>query len=176
MRPVPTSADETPPPARALAWLHRVEDGVLAGLLGTLVLLAPLQILLRNAFDAGVPWIDPLLRTGVLWLGLLGALAASRGDRHIRVDVAARALPPRAGLAARILTSLATAAICGVVAYHAGRFVGSEWEAGAAAWAGVPAWLLAAVIPFAFGAMALRHALHAWLAAVRLARSNEGAR
>lgn len=144
---------------RGLRGLHRLEDGLLALLLGAMVVLAPTQIVLRNFFDADIAWGDPLLRLLVLWLGLLGALVASRTDRHISIDVFSRVLSQRARSAARALTSLFTAGVAGVVAYHAGRFVASEFEFGSTAFASVPAWACAAVIPLAFGLIAVRHSL-----------------
>jgi TRAP-type C4-dicarboxylate transport system permease small subunit len=140
-------AISAPAPARfgALRWLHRLEDGVLALLLSSLVVLAPLQILLRNVFDSGVGWIDPLLRVLVLWVGLLGALAACRGNRHINMDVVARLLPERLGAAVQTLTSLFAAGVSGCLAWHGARFV--------------PAWALESVIPVAFGLMAVRFGL-----------------
>ena len=59
--------------------IHRVEDFVLALLLSAMILLASAQIFLRNLFDSSLSWGDPMLRILVLWVGLLGALAASRG-------------------------------------------------------------------------------------------------
>lgn len=144
---------------RGLRELHRIEDGVLALLLGVMIVLAPAQIALRNFFDADIAWGDPLLRLLVLWLGLLGALAASRSDRHIGIDVVSRVLSKRAGSAVRAFTNLFTSGVSAVVAYHAGRFVVSEFEFGSAAFAAAPAWACAAVIPFAFGLIAVRHAL-----------------
>ncbi len=67
--------------------LGRLEDALLVALLGVLLLLASTQILLRNLFDAGLTWADPLLRVLVLWLGLLGAMIASRSGKHITLDV-----------------------------------------------------------------------------------------
>ncbi len=139
--------------------LHRVEDGVLAVLLSAIVLLAPLQILLRELFGAGLAWVDPLLRALVLWVGLLGALAASRDGRQISMDAISRVLPARARAAAGALTSLFTAGISGLVAYHGARFVYSELRFESVAFSGIPAWLLESVIPFAFGWIALRYLL-----------------
>jgi TRAP-type C4-dicarboxylate transport system permease small subunit len=154
-------AISAPAPARfgALRWLHRLEDGVLALLLSSLVVLAPLQILLRNVFDSGVGWIDPLLRVLVLWVGLLGALAACRGNRHINMDVVARLLPERLGAAVQTLTSLFAAGVSGCLAWHGARFVRSEIEFSSVAFAGIPAWALESVIPVAFGLMAVRFGL-----------------
>lgn len=144
---------------RGLRALHRLEDGVLAFLLGTMIVLAPVQIVLRNFFDADISWGDPLLRLLVLWVGLLGALMASRAGRHISIDVLSRTLSKRATSGARALTSLFTAAVAGVVAYHAGQFVASELQYGGVAFASVPAWVCAAVIPFSFALIAVRHGL-----------------
>jgi TRAP-type C4-dicarboxylate transport system permease small subunit len=139
--------------------LHRVEDAALAVLLGAIVLLAPLQITLRELFETGLAWADPLLRALVLWVGLLGALAASRDGRHISIDAISRVLPARARAAAGVLTSLFTAGISGLVAYHGARFVHSELRFGSVAFSGIPAWWLESVIPFAFGWIALRYLL-----------------
>ena len=62
------------------AWIdriHRVEDALLVILLSLMILLAATQILLRNFFDLGFVWADPLLRALVLWLGLIGATVAT---------------------------------------------------------------------------------------------------
>ena len=143
----------------AVRALHRFEDVLLSLLLTTMIALASLQIFLRNVFDAGIGWADPLVRVLVLWLGLLGALAASRDDRQINVDVLSRLLPERARLGVRSLTSLATALAATLVAYHGARFVSSELEMATTAFAGVPTWALASIVPFAFGGIALRYGL-----------------
>jgi TRAP-type C4-dicarboxylate transport system permease small subunit len=144
---------------RCVRALQRTEDALLVVLLGATVLLAPLQIALRAVFGTGIAWIDPLLRVLVLWLGLLGALVASRDGRLINIDVMSRVLPPRPRAAAGALTSLFTAAVSGVVAYHAARFVASELRFGSVAFSGLPAWVLESVLPVAFGAIALRYLL-----------------
>lgn len=146
---------------RVLAVVHRAEDILLALLLGTLVLLAPLQIVLRNFFDAGWVWTDPFLRVLVLWVALLGALAASRQDRQIAVDVVSKFLAARSKAAVGALIDLFTAFVCSVVAYHSSLFVLGEWEFGSRAFGDVPAWLCQVVIPFAFAMIALRHASRA---------------
>ncbi len=141
--------------------VHRAEDLVLALLLGTLVTLAPLQIVLRNFFDAGWIWADPFLRVLVLWIALLGALAASRQDKQIAVDVISKFLSSRAKAVVGFLTGLFTAFVCSVVAYHAWLFVAGEREFGSKAFGEVPAWLCEVVIPFAFAMIAARHLGHA---------------
>lgn len=148
--------------AGATAWLRGLrylEDALLALLLGTMVLLASGQILLRNVFQAGLLWADPLLRALVLWVGLLGALVASRENRHISIDVLSRLLPARARGAAQAVTSLFTTGVSGVVAYHAVRFAASDYAAGTEAFSGVPAWIVESIVPFAFAVVALRYGI-----------------
>ena len=144
----------------ALGLLHRLEDGLLALVLGLLVLLAPLQLFLRNFFDAGIGWGDPLLRVLVLWVGMLGALAATRGRRQISIDFLSHLVGERLRSGVGVITSLFTTFVCALVAYHSARFVASEMEYAATAFAGVPAWTCEIVIPVAFGLIALRYALY----------------
>ena len=141
---------------RWLQWLGRIEDGLLVTLLTVLIGLAGLQILLRNVWDSGLSWGDPMLRVTVLWVGLLGALVATRDDKHIRIDVLSRYLPARRKVIIRRVTDWFSAGICGLLAYHGGRFVYLDWEAGITAFANVPAWLCELIIPAGFGLMALR--------------------
>ncbi len=72
---------------RLIDRLHRAEDGLLALLLAVMIVLAGTQILMRNLFDSGFVWIDPLLRVLVLWFGLIGATVATRHNKHIRIDL-----------------------------------------------------------------------------------------
>ncbi len=144
----------------ALVLLHRLEDAFLALILGLMVLLAPLQIVLRNFFDAGITWGDPLLRVLVLWVGMLGALAATRGRRQISIDVLSHVAGKRVQSGLGVVTSLFATLVSAIVAYHSARFVASEFEYETTAFAGVPAWTCEIVIPVAFGLIALRYALH----------------
>lgn len=149
------------PLLRALRVVHRVEDALIAVLLGAMVVLAGGQILLRNVLSGSAGWVDPLLRVLVLWVGLLGAVAASRSDKHIAIDGAVRALPPRARCLARGFTCAFTAAVAGLIAVHAARFVAMDRAAGVAAFAGVPAWVPELVLPVGFALIALRYLLRA---------------
>ena len=75
-------------------WWDRVDrvarsvgTALIVVVLSGLILLGAAQILLRN-LSIGFAWGDGLARLAVLWLGLLGALAASRDGRHIAIGAA----------------------------------------------------------------------------------------
>jgi TRAP-type C4-dicarboxylate transport system permease small subunit len=136
--------------------LAAIEDGILVFLLAAMIGLAGTQILLRNLWDTSIGWGDPLLRVTVMWIGLLGAMAASRDDNHITIDLVSRLLKGRAAALTRIITGLFSAVVCTALAWHGMRFVLFEREEQAIAFASVPAWLCELIIPVAFGIMALR--------------------
>lgn len=142
---------------RLAGLLARAEDALLVLLLSAMVLLAGGQILLRNGFDAGLVWADPLLRVLVLWVGMVGAMAAARADRHISIDILSRLLPEHARRHSRALTDVCTAAVCALLAWHAGRLVLVEHAGGAIAFANVPAWLCELILPIGFGVMGARY-------------------
>ncbi|KPJ93301.1 MAG: hypothetical protein AMJ53_07535 [Gammaproteobacteria bacterium SG8_11] len=153
-----TKSDPTLLP-RILNVIHRFEDSLLAILLIAMILLASAQIVLRNVFEISIVWADPLLRIMVLWLALIGALAASRENKHISIDVLTRVMNEKTRRATHIFTSLFTAVVTGLIAYHAGRFVVMEYETQNLV-LGIPAWVFEAIIPAAFALMAIRYLIH----------------
>ena len=124
--------------ARAGRWL---EDALLVLILTGMILLAAAQIVLRNFFDVGFIWGDELLRMLVLWLAVAGAVAASRSDKHIAIELLNRYLPERGALAAKVVVHLFTAAVAGVMAWHSLAFVRTSWEFGDVLLGSVPAWI-----------------------------------
>jgi TRAP-type C4-dicarboxylate transport system permease small subunit len=126
-----------------------------------LIVFASAQIVLRNVFSIGVTWGDGLIRLAVLWLALLGALAASRDDRHITVGALVRWLPPRAQHVAHVVASLFGAAVSGFFAWYSLLFVRDSQAFGDTLLNELPAWPLQAIMPIAFGLIAYRYLLQA---------------
>jgi TRAP-type C4-dicarboxylate transport system permease small subunit len=140
-----------------LFWvIHKIEEWLLVALTALLVILASSQILLRNIFDSGMPWNEPLLRILVMWIGLLGALVATRENRHINIDLVSRMVPKHYRHLIELINHLFTAFICFVIAEFSRRFIILEMEDGIEAFNGVPAWPFELIIPIAFALMALR--------------------
>jgi len=132
-----------------------VEDAILTFLLTAMIMLAFLQIILRNLVEISLSWGDPMLRILVLWLALSGAIIATRDDNHIRIDILSRFLPGICCGPLKRLTSLVSAAVCGIIAWYSLQFVIMEQEDGAAAFSNIPAWILELILPIGFGVMAL---------------------
>jgi len=150
--------------------LHWVEDAVLVGLLLLMIGMSVTQIFLRNLFEAGIVWSDVMVRILVLWVGLIGAMVASRQDNHITIDILDRYLPERSKVYANFVVKLFTALICTIVAYYSLLFVQMEFADGGMAFAQVPTWLCEAIIPFAFTVIALRYFLLSFMNLKRIVK------
>lgn len=137
--------------------LHRIEDTLLVTILLAMVTLAFSQIVMRNFLGTGNIWLDPLLRILVLWVGLLGALVATRQNKQISVDVLTRFLPERIKTISDIITRTFAAIISAIIAWHSFLFLIDEWHSGVMAFASVPAWLPESIIPIGFAVIALRY-------------------
>ena len=146
------------------------EDTVLVIVLGSMILLATAQIVMRNFFNFGFIWSDEVLRMLVLWLALAGAVAASRSDKHINVAVLDRFLPEKVKSAVKIVIHLFTAGICGVVTWHSVLFVQTSLEYGDLLMGGVPAWLPQLILPVGFGLICYRYSLFVIRGLVRMVR------
>lgn len=142
---------------RSYQTLLATETFLLLFFLFAAIFLASTQIILRIFFDNGIFWADSALRVMVLWIGMIGAMFASRSNRHIRIDVLSRYLPEKIKNKLWQLTDFVSAAVCISVAFYSIRFIQYEYEDGVIAFANVPVWLCEAIIPIAFIVMGLRY-------------------
>lgn len=152
---------------KALSKLHRVllktESLILVALLLSMILIAVVQILMRNFFGGGLLWADGYTRTCVLWVALMGAMIASRHHDHIAIEVLLQYLPRRKkGLAKRISYFL-TGLVCFIAAWFSADFVLQEYSYGGKAFAEIPSWWCETIIPFAFAVIALRYCVAAFM-------------
>ena len=133
------------------------EDASLVIMLCVLIGLAATQIFLRNIMDTGFVWADETLRLLVLWLVMLGAIAASRDDRHIRIDILSRFLSDKSKLVTTIVLDLFTAVVCAIVAWYAASFVLDSRGYEDTLLGGLPAWPFQLILPVAFACIAYRY-------------------
>jgi TRAP-type C4-dicarboxylate transport system permease small subunit len=148
--------------ACALRWLDRIETGLIAGLVLAMVLLAGAQIVLRDLFDTGLSWADPLLRAMVLWAAMLGALAAAREDKHIGLDVLTHFVHGHVRRVLRVVSFAFAACVCAALAWFGVGLIQLDYGAGTAT-AGIPNWLIETIVPLGFALLTLRFALRAFV-------------
>ena len=137
--------------------IHRIEDILLVVLLSSMIALASTQIILRNLFDFGMVWADPLLRIMVLWLGLIGATVASRDNHHIHIDLITRYLSKKWYLLIQTFVGQFTAWVCLLIAWHGIYWVQLEYLDGMIGLSGIPAWIFEIIIPITFTVIGLRY-------------------
>ena len=136
--------------------IHRLEDTLLVSALVSMLVMAVVQICLRNFFDAGLLWAESFLRILVLCIAMLGAMVATRESNHISIDALTRYLGTTLKAIVQFVIALFSAVVCSIVAYYAYEFVQFEYEDGTVAFADVPTWICQSIIPVGFSVMALR--------------------
>ncbi len=132
------------------------ENVALVVLFSTMMLLAVGQIVLREFFDTGIIWIEELVKLIVLWLAMVGSIAATRDDRHIRIDALAHILSDRAKAVVRIVVDLFAAGVCGVLAWYTYQYLKLEMEWGMSVLVDTPAWVAHIIVPIAFALVCYR--------------------
>ena len=133
-----------------------VENVLLVALLAGMMLLSVGQIIAREVFETGLFWSGEIVRIMVLWLAMIGAVAACRENRHIRIDAISHLLSDKAVGAARLLVDTFAATVCAVIAWHAWRYLQLEIEFEETVLIDTPAWMAHAVVPVAFALMSYR--------------------
>lgn len=127
-----------------------LETAALVTLLSAMMLLAVGQIVLREVFNTGFVWADELIKLMVLWLAMIGSIAACRDNRHIRIDALSHILPKIAVEITRVIVDVFAAIVCGVIALQAWRYLQVEIEYQDTVLVDLPAWIAHIVLPVAF--------------------------
>jgi len=140
--------------------IYILEDSLLVTFLAAMILLASGQIVLRNLFEIGFIWLDPLLRVMVLWTGLIGATIASRDNKHIRIDLLSRFLSKKTHLITQTFVGIFTSSVCLIIAWHGMNWISMDFADGLTSFANIPSWSLEVIIPIAFGFIGLRYLFH----------------
>lgn len=132
---------------------HRLLAIAAAGVLALLLGLMSVQVLARNFWNTGLPALDELTRSLLLYITLFGAALATLSGKHIRIDLAS-ALTPRWAARLAPLWHLVAAMVSVVLAWAAWRYWQVEWRfrAGGLVW-------LDLILPIGFGLLAVAHLL-----------------
>ena len=138
------------------------ENFALVALLAIMVLLSVLQIVNRQFLGGSlqIVWADEVIRTIVLWLAMVGSIAAARDNKHIRIDAVAHLVSSSVLRWIRVVVDLFAAGVCAMIGYHAWRLIMQEREWGDMSAIDVPVWLLHAIVPAAFILISYQFLLH----------------
>jgi TRAP-type C4-dicarboxylate transport system permease small subunit len=141
--------------------LLSAEVAFIVGSLGTMVVVAFLQVVLRNLFSTSMIWADEFLRHLLLWTGMIGASNATREGRHIGVDVLSRFFSSERKFYNQILVDFVSAGVCGVLFYSSIKYVQAERECMEMLTSmKIPVWYAEMIFPIAFGLITFRFILH----------------
>ena len=142
--------------------IARMEQTLFVTFLGFMIVLAFLQIVLRNFFFTGLDWGDSVLRNLVLWVGFVGATLATKEGKHINIDIVSRWLPPLAKNTVTLITHLFSFFICCALTYAAIKFIKNEVEMGNRTFLNIPAWIPEMILPMTFSLMLFRFGLRSF--------------
>lgn len=164
-------------------WAGRTEDAILVIALLVMALIPVVELVGRTWFSIGIPGSTEYVQHLTLWIGFLGAMLASREDKHLKIAAAVIWLPVRVSRVVDCAGAFLSAAVCAglfgaslelVVAEAPGLppwtaqvipdFI-EHWlnpyglfESGGLTTVGgwIPIWVAEAVMPFGFAVMAVR--------------------
>jgi len=128
-------------------FFYRIEYVLLVLFLGSMILLAFTQVVLRNFFGTGIIWADTIVRHLVLWLGFVGAAIATSDERHISIDAFTKFFPERTKHGIAILTSLFAVIVCYFLSAAAWTYVLEERTNGGDLVLSIPTWVALLIIP-----------------------------
>jgi TRAP-type C4-dicarboxylate transport system permease small subunit len=139
-----------------------------------MILLAFVQVVLRNVFRTGIAWADPALRHLVLWIGMVGASLATRQEKHISVDAVTRFLPVTARVVLQMVFSLFSALLCLLLVRVAWTFVWEEKAVGSLFFGSLPLWPFQLILPLGFAFLSFRFVLRSMIHMLQWIQGVEG--
>ncbi|MEX0976315.1 MAG: TRAP transporter small permease [Woeseia sp.] len=172
----PLTADELrAPPGRLERLGTALENALLVLLLGAMMCLAVGQIAMRMFFQSGLIWADELLKVMVLWIALIASVAASRNQRHLRIDILSHFLPARIARLPGVIVSAFASLVCAIIAWHSWRYVSLTLEFNDTVLLDTPAWMVQGILPVACVLMSYHFAVDCIRNLAALVRDRQGA-
>jgi TRAP-type C4-dicarboxylate transport system permease small subunit len=95
-----------------------------AGLLFLMTFFTFLQIVLRQFFSIGLPWVDEVTRFCMVWVGLFGSIWITKNNQHLNVGIRLHEKFSNKRMVCLIdgFFCLFVSAVSSVVAYHTAKF------------------------------------------------------
>ena len=167
-------SDSTSLAARLERWGTALENTALVLMLGALMLLAVAQIVLRIFFSFSFVWADELVRLFVLWIALIASIAASRSNRHLRIDILSHFVADKYARFPRVVVDAFAAFMCAFLAWHSWRYIQLVIEFEDTVLVDLPAWIAYSLLPLSFALMSYRFLLYCGGDLLKVFRPDEG--
>jgi C4-dicarboxylate transporter DctM subunit len=145
---------------RLFAGARRAEDTLTVVALLLLGVLPVLELSLRTLFQTGIPGTSGYVQNLTLWVGLLGAMIASREGRHLNLSTG-MVLPQRLQTIATTLAATVSTAVAAGLFWASLQFVRAEMESPANIAGWLPIWVVEAILPISFAIITFRFVLQA---------------
>lgn len=157
--PAPSPEVPAPEPADLPAWrrvLRRGEDGVVVLALGAMMVLPVLEIVLRKAFQGGLPASATLVQHLVLAVGMLGGAIAARDNRLLALSAASHWFRGGWLVFSRVVGFGFASAASAVLGAASWEFVHSQRSLGKELAYGIPVWWVQLLLVAGFALIAVR--------------------
>jgi tripartite ATP-independent transporter DctM subunit len=134
------------------------ENTALVVLIATMIGVSVFQIINRQLLGGSfsMSWADELVKIIVLWLAMVGSIAACRDNKHIRIDLITHILSGPVVAWIKIVVDIFAAAVCAMIGWQAYRLVREEAGWGDMVLTDIPLWLVHAIVPVPVRARARR--------------------
>lgn len=140
-----------------MKWINKINDAVgkaenflLSISLLVMLFLAFLQVVMRNVFNAGIPWADTLVRLMVLWVGFIGASLATKIDQHLTMEVLTKYMPERARHLTSVIVKIFSIIVCYYLFDASLKFLANEKSTGEQFLHLFPSWYTLTIFPATF--------------------------
>lgn len=140
---------------------HRAENLLMTAAMTVMVALPVTEIVLRTGWQSGVSGSSTLVQHLTLVVGMLGGALAARDNRLLSLSAIATLLSETWQARVRRFNGGFCTAITFFLGLASWQFVVAEREAGGAALAGIPVWVIQCALPVGFAGVALRLLYHA---------------
>jgi C4-dicarboxylate transporter, DctQ subunit len=138
-------------------WSDRVEEGLLAFLLGAMTVLTFVQVVLRYVFNSGFVWALEATTYLFGWMVMLGMSYGIRKGSHIGVDVVVQQFAPATRRAIGVAAALLSMVYAGVLLYGGYNYVDTMHTLGIEAEdILVERWILLLAVPIGFALLLWR--------------------
>ncbi|MBM4167363.1 MAG: TRAP transporter small permease [Ignavibacteria bacterium] len=140
-------------------YLAKIEGILIITMLSAMIVLAFFQVVLRNLFSFGFLWGDPFLRYLVLWVGFLGAVLATKEEKHFGIEFVNRLLSPKMMHLALFIVDLFASVVAFLLLRAALQFLEAGFDEDSLDLFDIHKKYYLMIIPLTFGLISLHYLL-----------------